>query len=100
MTSKPETVLKQVNELDNENHRKSFLQFYNWLIDDEDRSIRNATNYLMILRLFSKKISNKDLHNINKEDVVQFLDKRRKSSESDPDKKWVRTWNDYLNQLE
>ena len=47
MTSKPETVLLQIKELENQSHTKSFLEFYSWLTDDEDSSIRNATNYLL-----------------------------------------------------
>jgi len=54
---------------------------------------------MMILRLFSVEIASKDLKDVTKDDVIQFLDKRRKSVEVDPDKKWVRTWNDYLNRL-
>ena len=53
----------------------------------------------MILRLFSVDNANKDLKNITKDDVMRFLDTRKKSVEEDPDKKWVRTWNDYLNRL-
>jgi len=79
LTSKPETILLQIKELDNQNHSESFLKFYNWLIDDEDSSVRNATNYLMILRLFSKDISHKGLTDVTKEDVITFLDKRKKS---------------------
>ena len=30
MTSKPETVLQQIKKLENQNHRKSFLEFYAW----------------------------------------------------------------------
>lgn len=77
MTSKPETILKQIEELSNSNHSKSFLEFYNWLIDDEDSSVRNAINYLMILRLFSVEISGKDLNNITKDDVLKVLGKRK-----------------------
>ena len=99
MTSKPETVLLQIEQLENQDHSKLFLQFYHWLTDDEDSSVRNATNYMMILRLFSVEIAKKDLKDVTKDDVIQFLDKRKKSTEVDPDKKWIRTWNDYLNRL-
>ena len=47
MASKPETVLKQIKELSNSNHSKSFLDFYNWLIEDEDSNVRNAINYII-----------------------------------------------------
>jgi len=99
MTSKPQTILKQIQELENPSHSKSFLDFYEWLIDEEDSSIRNATNYLTVLRLFSVDNASENLDDITKEDVLKFLDKRRKSSDDDPDKKWMRTWNDYFSRL-
>ena len=99
MTSKPETVLKQIENLENKEHSKTFLEFYNWLTDDQDSSARNASSYLKILRMFSIDLGTKSLDKITKEDVTGFLDKRKKSIEVDPDKKWERTWNDYLARL-
>jgi hypothetical protein len=48
------------------------------------------------LKLFSFHLGKKEFKNITREDVLEFLDKRKKSIDIDPDKKWVRTWNDYL----
>ena len=90
MTSKSETVLRQIHELDNKSHSESFQQFYAWLTEDEDSSIRNATNNLMILRLFSVEISNKSLQDGTRQDVITFLDKRKKSVDSDHKlRKWI-----------
>ena len=33
----------------------------------------------------------------NKEQILQFLDSKKRSSEEDPEKKWITTWNGYLN---
>jgi hypothetical protein len=35
-------------------------------------------------------------HVSKKEQITEFLDTKAKSIESDPDKKWITTWNDYL----
>ena len=75
------------------------LQFKDWLIDEEDSMLSNAANYLRVLKLFSQDLEGKELKQVTKEDVLQFLDKRKKSIERDPEKKWVRTWNDYLARL-
>ena len=32
----------------------------------------------------------------NKEQIIKYLDLKRKIVEEDPDKKWITTWNDYL----
>lgn len=34
-----------------------------------------------------------------KEQVLDFLNTRIKDKESDPDKRWTRTWNDYLQRI-
>jgi hypothetical protein len=31
-----------------------------------------------------------------KEQILVFLDSKRKTDKDDPDKKWITTWNDYL----
>ena len=85
--------------LENKEHSETFLKFYNWLTDDQDSSAQNASTYLKILRLFSIDVGCKRLDKITKEDVIAFLDKRKKSVEVDPEKKWQRTWNDYLARL-
>ena len=93
MTSKPETVIAQIKELDNKQHSKLFLEFYDWLTDDHDSIPRNASTYLKILRMFSNDIGSKPLGEVTKEDIVEFLDKRKKNLDIDPEKKWQRTCN-------
>ena len=34
-----------------------------------------------------------------KQDITQFLDSKIKSADIDPDKRWITTWNDYLNDI-
>ena len=99
MTSKPETVIKQIEVLENKTHSEIFMDFYIWLTEEQDSSTRNASTYLKILRMFSMHVGQKPINSISKEDVISFLDKRKKSVEDDPEKKWERTWNDYLARL-
>jgi len=99
MTSKPETVLKQIERLENQEHSEIFLEFYDCLTEDQDSTPRNASTYLKILRMFSIGIGSKKLEEVTKEDVVGFLDEKKKDPEIDPEKKWQRTWNDYLARL-
>jgi hypothetical protein len=35
----------------------------------------------------------------NKEQIIAFLDRKVKSREEDPEKKWIATWNHYLNRV-
>ena len=36
---------------------------------------------------------------IKKEQILSFLDTRIKNIEIDPEKRWIRTWNDYLQRI-
>ena len=43
--------------------------------------------------------SEKLLKDIKRQDIITFLDSKIKSSEIDPEKKWITTWNHYFNHL-
>lgn len=90
LTTKPETVIKQIEELP-EIHSKPLLQFKDWLIDEEDSMLSNAANYLRVLKLFCLNLDEKEIRDVTREDVLEFLDKRKKSIDVDPKKKWVRS---------
>jgi len=99
MPFKFETILNKVKALP-EHQSKLYLDFKDWLEDEEDNSERNCINYLKVLLLFSDDIGyEKNLTDVTKKDVLAFLDKRKKSLEIDPEKKWIVTWNHYLNRL-
>ena len=49
--------------------------------------------------MFSDHIGQKRFEDVAREDILSFLDKRKKSIEEDPDKKWIVTWNAYLARL-
>ena len=98
MPVKPETILRRVKLLP-EYQSKIYLEFKDWLVDEQDNSERNWLNYFKVLVLFSDYIGSKKLEDVTKDDVISFLDKRKKSIEIDPDKKWVVTWNHYLHRL-
>ncbi|MFY9871081.1 MAG: hypothetical protein WAK17_15295 [Candidatus Nitrosopolaris sp.] len=56
---------------------------------------------LKIMIYFAKFLgSDTNLYEIHKrEQIITFLDTRIKDSENDPDKRWIRTWNDYLQRI-
>ena len=98
MPVKPETILRRVKLLP-EHQSKIYLEFKDWLENEQDNSERNWLNYFKVLVLFSDHIGTKHLEDVTRDDVVAFLNKRKKSIENDPEKKWVVTWNHYLNRL-
>ena len=99
MPVKPETMLKRVNQLP-DHQSKLYLEFKDWLENEQDNSARNWLNYFKVLTLFSDHIgTKKQLQDVTRDDVLAFLDKRKKSIDVDPEKKWIVTWNHYLNRL-
>jgi len=87
MPVKPETILKRIESLP-DHQAKPYLEFKSWLENDEDNSERNWVNYFKVLVLFSDDIGHdKHLDRVTKDDVLSFLDKRKKNAKIDPEKK-------------
>jgi len=69
------------------------------------KSIGTSESYqngnLKIMIYFAKFLgSHISLHEIRKrEQIIAFLNTRTKETENDPDKRWIRTWNDYLQRI-
>lgn len=62
-----------------------------------DKHINNNLKIVMGLSNFLEQ--NKLYEEIKREEIIQFLDSKIKPIEQDPDKKWITTWNVYLNHL-
>jgi len=62
-------------------------------------SNQNGNPKIMIY--FAKFLgSDTSLYEIHKRDqIIAFLDTKIKDAENDPDKRWIRTWNDYLQRI-
>ncbi len=97
---KLETSLNNIQLLDNYNNAKLIHEFYLYL-----RSVNTSESYQNqnIKDLINTaKFFGKDLEFIRiskKEEILSFLDSKINSKEEDPDGKWMRTWNDYLQRI-
>jgi len=61
---------------------------------------KHINNNLKIIMSFTNTLEhNLDLENVKRLQVINFLDSKMKPTEEDPDKKWITTWNVYLNNL-
>lgn len=98
MPTKPETILKKIESMP-EYQSKLCLKFKEWLEYENNNSERNWINYLKVLSLFASHIKDKAFEDVVREDVLSFLDNRKKSIDDDPEKKWIVTWNGYLSRL-
>jgi integrase/recombinase XerD len=100
MPVKLSTTIGSISSIPNPTNSTLIQEFYEYM-----KSIGTSENYqngnLKIMIYFARSLGpTTDLHSIQKkEQVVSFLDTRIKGPEIDPDKRWIRTWNDYLQRI-
>jgi integrase/recombinase XerD len=66
-----------------------------------DLSVHHINNNLKAVISFANYLGNKlSFHDVvNKQQIISFLDTKRKTIDCDPEMKWITTWNHYLNRL-
>ena len=66
-----------------------------------DLSTNHQINNLKVMISFAGYLGpNICFHDIlQKEDILAFLDSKKKDLENDPERRWITTWNYYLNRL-
>jgi len=97
----PAKLTTTVNNIDtkvkNQVNRKLIKEFYIYL-----KSLDTSENYqnglLKVLIRYTEYIGpSTTFYQIqDKEQIIKYLDLKRKPVEEDFDKKWITTWNDYL----
>ena len=98
MPAKLSTTLKNIEKKVKNNVNSNLItEFYNYLASiDTSESYQNGL-LKVIIRYVEYLGPDTTFHQIiNKEQIIKFLDHKRKTEEEDPDKKWITTWNDYL----
>ena len=100
MPVKLTTTIVNISSLSNSTNRSLLYEFYQYM-----KSIGTSDNYqngnLKIMTYFAKFLDcDNNLYQFHKrEQIVAFLDTRIKDTQNDPDKRWIRTWNDYLQRI-
>ena len=97
MPSKLSTTISKIRDIPNLTNSSLVGEFYEYM-KTNSVSERHQNNSLKMVIAFAnylgKEISFYDIK--DKEQVTSFLDTKVKSSEEDPDKRWITTWNYYL----
>jgi integrase/recombinase XerD len=97
MAMKLSTTLGHINRIPNTINASLVEEFFEYL-----RDIGTSENYqnqnLKQIIGFTKSLGiEKTFYDIkSKDEIVSFLNTKIKDSNTDPDKKWITTWNDYL----
>ena len=94
----------KVSKFCSDRNKELIGKFIDYMQTQTDTSEKYKRNNLMTLRLFAEYLGqntkNLDLVSINtKEEIVSFLNTRKKNESIDPDKRWITTWNDYLHRI-
>lgn len=74
-----------------------FYQYMRSNSSSEHHQNNNLKVAIAFANFLGKKISFYDIQ--RKEQVLEFLNTKAKSNEEDQDKKWITTWNNYLNRI-
>jgi len=100
MPVKLSTTISDTSSISNPTNSTLIHEFYQYM-----KSMGTSENYqngnLKIIIYFAKFVGpTTDFYSIQKkEQILAFLDTRIKNTEIDPDKRWIRTWNDYLQRI-
>ncbi len=101
-SSRLENVLQQIETIE-DNLNKTLIQEFSKYLISKDTSASYQRNCIKIMLMFAaflqsrKKEEKTNLSQVTSiDDIIAFLDTRRKTKDEDPEQKWITTWNDYL----
>lgn len=97
---KLETTLRNIQLLENQNNARLIDDFYLYLKSvntSESYQNQNIKALINMAKFFGKDVE--FLQISKKEEILSFLNSKIKTKEDDPDGKWMRTWNDYLQRI-
>jgi integrase/recombinase XerD len=100
MPVKLSTTIHSISSIPNPANSALIYQFYQYMkFIGTSESYQNGNLKIMIY--FARFLGpSTNFHSIQKkEQVLSFLDTRIKGTEIDPEKRWIRTWNDYLQRI-
>ncbi len=98
MPAKLITTVKNIGiKVTNTTNRELITEFYNYLTNI-DTSENYQNGLLKVIIRYAEHLGPDVTFNQikDKEQILKFLDNKRKLEIEDPDKKWITTWNDYL----
>jgi integrase len=100
MPAKLTTTINKIQTVPNPTNAEIIGQFYHYM-KGSDISENHQNNCLKVVIALANFLGTDiTFHDIkNKEQITTFLDTKIKNREEDPDKKWITTWNHYLNRV-
>ncbi len=99
-SSKPSNMIKKVDiVVSNDKNASVIHKFHNYTLE-KGASENHQINNLKVVIDFARFLGPISFYDVrNKELIISFLNGKIKSQEVDPYKKWITTWNHYLNRI-
>ena len=100
MPAKLTTTINKIKSVPNPTNAAIIDQFYHYM-KGSDISENHQNNCLKVVTALANFLGpDINFYDINKkEQITSFLDTKIKNREEYPDKKWITTWNHYLNRV-
>jgi integrase/recombinase XerD len=94
------TTIKNIELLENSTNIELIRWFHKYL-ESNNTSESYPNQNIKALINFAKFLGpNRDFYQLSKrEEILEYLNTKVKRKEEDPDGKWMRTWNDYLQRI-
>lgn len=99
MPTKLTTTIAKITTLPNKENA-DLVKVYLEYMRQNGASERHQNNQIKVVIYFGTFLGStsfKEIH--NKDEILRFLDTKRKSDEVDPERRWITTWNDYLHKI-
>jgi integrase/recombinase XerD len=94
------TIIKKIDEIPNQENKEivyEFLEYMKYNNSSENHQINNLKSIIIFAKYIDIDIRFYDI--TDKDQIISFLNTKRKLLTEDPDKKWIATWNNYLNRI-
>ena len=100
MPLKLSTTIRKIQNIPNLKNIRIINEFLEYM-GSNGSSEHHQNNNLKVVIAYGNFIGkDNSFYDINKKDqVLEFLNTKVKSYDEDPDKRWITTWNNYLNRL-
>ena len=94
------TITKKIDDIQNAVNREQVKQFRDYMAE-RDLSNNHQINNLKVMISFATYLGPETtFYQISKkEQNIAFLDTKKKDTVEDPERRWITTWNYYLNRL-
>src|SRR5215212_9576245 len=94
------TTVSKIASLPNSNNAALMTKFYQYMKNNgasESHTNNSLKTNMAFATFLGAQVTFYDVK--RKEEITAFLDTKIKIVEEDPDRKWITTWNDYLNDI-